>query len=407
MRRKIPFWRVELFTYPFFKKDYYRFFLRLNKEEFVESLVREELHGRSRYVRVEDRRSAVERLFFGFFRRREETFSDLFDAYREIALHLFEFKRDAVFIRPYIWKSYFLCELPDVFFLWKYLDLLGLRDFWISLVVLGERVPLSSRELESIRFTPFPADFYTLVRGKTFYELHSHSGSFMHTKELWMKLLLAVSNLRLDIFSQFSGEAEKLRELSLIGYICRVVIAYPEIGEKYSSILKELERGNETAVSYLASRFLSSLKLKEEELLSERWVILRALRNAKESEILKRALYLYLWARTNFHRFFVFSSKEGLREFIYTFRRSKPFHGIKQRLLETKIADRRGFQPQEEKVKVFHEQRFSSDALGWLSLRERLEKRDRGGRGRDVLVVHLLRKNLRLTNTPSPFPFRI
>ena len=221
----------------------------------MESLVREELHGRSRYVRVEDRSSAVERLFFGFFRRREETFSDLFDAYREIALHLFEFKRDAVFIRPYIWKSYFLCELPDVFFLWKYLDLLSLRDFWVSLVVLGERVPLSSRELESIRFTPFPADFYTLVRGKTFYELHSHSGSFMHTKELWIKLLLAVSNLRLDIFSQFSGEAEKLRELSLIGYICRVVITYPEIGEKYSSILKELERGNETAVSYLAFQF--------------------------------------------------------------------------------------------------------------------------------------------------------
>jgi len=278
MVRKVPFWRVELLTLPLFKKDYGVHFFSLDREEFVESLAEDELRGRSRYVRVEDRRSAVERLFFGFFRRRADSFNDLFDVYTEIALNLFELKENAVRLKPYVWKSYFLCEPSDVPLVWKYLDLLSLRDFWVSLVILGEEISLPEDELEKVKFTPFSSGFYTFVRNTTFYELHSHAGSFMHTKELWTRLLSAIANRQPSVFDERRKKRKEERELlkwAFTGYICKVMLTYPETESDYGSAFRELEQESEEALSYLTVQFLTDFRLEEEKLLNERWVFLR------------------------------------------------------------------------------------------------------------------------------------
>jgi len=398
MKRRVPFWRVELLTLPFFKKDYGKYFSHLDEEDFVDSLASEELKSRSRYVRREDRRSAVDRLFFGFFERDRSSFRDLFEVYREIATNIFELRNNEVHLRFNVWKSYFLCEPEDVPLLWKYLDLLSLRDFWIAMVVLEELdgdVPYD--ELESIALNPFPSDFYSSFKKNNFYELHSHAGSFIHTKELWIELLVAVANKNPGVFKLRKKHWELLSFI-LMGYICKVAISYPEDVYSYESLIKRLLEGEgDSVVNYLTSQFLTDFRLGESLLKGERWLFIETLKREEDGRIgrfLKEVLYLYLWARTNFHRFFTFFSREGLREFIYTFRKTQSLSEFRQRILNTKVDERNGFQPKEESIRTLYEQRFSSDSLSWLNQRDKVGERGEE-RGRNVLIVHLLKREPR------------
>ena len=388
LRRAPSVWRVELFTIPLLKEGfagYFKSFTDSDLERFTDRLIENFKRGKGYYIRHIDLYRSAERLFWGFFDSGvRKGFRDLFDVYREVALNLFEFNGEFITLRKNRWKSYFLCEEEDVPFLWKFLDLMSLRDFWIALVAVGHGI-----SAEGLRLFPFPREFQRFIRSERFYELHSHAGSFTHTKELWLNLLLAASRRNPLFFERRncgSEEERNLLNLALEGYAYKLLLLRGVPGRI------DLERDELRELLIFA---LSEPPLEEEEILRERSFIAE---NLEERESLP-LLYLYLRARTEFHRRLVFFSKEGLQEFINLFRQARSLGSLTQ-IKSLTLTGRRGFSPPEEGVRTYYEMRFSPSALK----RKAYEDRETFRRSLS-LTIHLLKRRERTDNNSLSPPF--